>query len=129
MYYLFEKDPIKLAKYKTELLRVRSRMDEGKSPVFSEMRCVRTDLAENVPRYTLSGIFLMFGTWLISLFKVPDIFDVAIVLVMNNLAFTFANFCFTNIKHKLRVKLCERLELKPTEEIIAAMESMEYQSV
>lgn len=128
-YYLFEKDPIKLTNYKQELLRVRQKMDEGKTPVFSEMRCVKTDLAENVPRYTLAGAFLILGTWFLSQFKIPNIFDVAIVLIVNNLAFTLANYVFTSIKHKLRIKLCKRLELEPTEEIIAAMESMEYQSV
>lgn len=129
MYYLFEKNPSKLEKYKTELLRVRRRMDEGKSPVFSEVRCAKTNLVENIPYYSLSGLFLILGTWIISLFKIPSIFDVAIVLIVNNFCMTIGNFLFTILKHRLRIKLCERLGLEPSEEIIAAMESMEYQSV
>lgn len=129
MYYLFEKNPFKLAEYKNKLLEVRQRMNEGKTPVFSELRCVKTDLAENIPRYGLSGIFLIFGTWIISLFKIPSIFDVAVVLVINNLCMTLSNYLFVILKHSLRVKLCRRLELEPTEDIIGAMECMEYQSV
>ena len=128
-YYLFEKDPIRLAKYKEDLLRVRARMDEGKSPVFSEMRCAKTNLVENIPYYTLSGLFLILDTWLLSFFKIPSVFDVVIVLIVNNFCMTIGNFLFSMLKHKLRIKLCKRLELEPTEEIIAAMESMEYQSV
>lgn len=43
--------------------------------------------------------------------------------------YLFENFLFSLLKHKLRLNLCKRLNLEPTEEIIAAMESMEYQSV
>ena len=102
-YYLFEKNPIRLSKYKEDLLRVRARMDEGKSPVFSEMRCVKTDLAENLPRYTLTGLFLILGTWLVSLFKLPSIFDVAIVLIINNLCFTFNVLLFKLIKENIPI--------------------------
>ena len=128
-YYLFELDPVKLAKYKRELLRVRQNMDEGKTPVWSEMRSVKTELAENLPYYGISGLFLILGAWLVSLFKVPSIFDVAIVFTVNNFLNTIAKYLFTVVKHHLRIKLCDRLELEPTEAIIAAMESMEYQSV
>lgn len=101
-------------------------MDEGKTPVFSEVRCTKTNLVENIPYYTLSGLFLILGTWLLSFFEIPTIFDVAIVLIVNNFCMTIGNFLFTMLKHKLRLKLCKRLDLEPTEEIIAAMESMEY---
>lgn len=129
MYYLFERNPLKLNQYKQELLRVRKSMDDGKTPVFSEMRCAKTNLVENIPYFTVSGIFLIFGTWILSFFKIPTIFDVAIVLIVNNFCSTLGNFLFTVFKHKLRIKLCRRLELEPTEDIIAAMESLECQSV
>ncbi len=129
VYYLFERNPVRLAEYRRELLRVRENMDAGKTPVYSELRNARTSLYENLPYQALSGLFLILGTWVISLFKVPDIFDVAIVLIVQGFCGTIANYLFTIAKHSLRVRLCRLLSLEPSEEVIAAMESMEYQSV
>lgn len=129
MYYLFERNPKKLEKYKAELLRVKASIKAGTTPVYCEVRNANTTLFENLPFYTLSGVFLILGTWLLSLFKVPTILDVAAVFIMNNLCQTIANYIFTMFKHYLRIKLCKRLGLEPNELIIACMESLEYQSV
>lgn len=128
-YYLFLRDPVKLSNYRRELERVMTSIKNGTTPVYSEVRNANTIIVENLPFYTLSGLFLMLGTFIVSLFKIPTIFDVAIVFIINNLCQTIANYIFTMFKHYLRIRLCYRLELEPTEDVIAAMESMEYQSV
>ena len=129
MYYLFLRNPTKLRDYKAELMRVMNSIDKGTTPVYCEMRNAKTALIENLPFYSLSGLFLILGTYVLSLFKVPSILDVAIVLIVNNICQTLANYVFTVFKHYLRVKLCGRLEIEPSEKVIAAMESLEYQSV
>lgn len=40
-----------------------------------------------------------------------------------------SNYVFVKLKHLLRLKFCERLNLPKTEETFAVMESLEYQSV
>ncbi len=128
-YYLFLRNKQKLENYKAELLRVMASIEKGVTPVFCETRSSATNLAENIPFYTLSGLFLIVGTYLISLLKVPTILDVAVVLIVNNLCQTLAYYLFVRIKHYLRIKLCKRLRLEPTEKVISAMESLEYQTV
>lgn len=129
MYYLFLRDKKKLEDYKKEIIRVMNSIDKGTTPVYCEVRNAKTCLFENIPFYGLSGLFLIVGTYILSLFKVPTVLDVAIVLIVNNLCQTLANYCFTMFKHYLRIKLCKRLEIEPTEKVIAAMESLEYQTV
>lgn len=129
MFYLFERDPVKLTAYKKELIRVMNAIKQGVTPVYSEVRNAKTCIAENLPFYTLSGLFLMLGTYFVFTLKLPTIVEVAIVFVINNLCQTIASFIFTMVKHYLRIKLCQRLGMPPTEDVIAAMESLEYQSV
>ena len=40
-----------------------------------------------------------------------------------------AQYIFTLMRHRLRIKLCRRLNIEPTESNIAVMESIEYQTV
>ena len=58
-----------------------------------------------------------------------ELAKIAVVLVINNMCYALANFIFAYAKHFLRLRLCKRLGIEPTERHIAVMESMEYQSV
>lgn len=129
MYYLFLTKQSDLDAYKKELDRVLASMDSGKPPVYSELRSARTSMFETLPYNVLSGIFLIASTYLISKIKLPEPLMVAVVLVINSICGTVSFFLFTLIKHWLRVQLCKRLKIEPTETNIAAMESLEYQSV
>lgn len=116
-------------KYKSELDRVLYSMDAGKTPVFSELRSAKTSLYETLPRDSLSGIFLIASAIIVSVIKLPESIMIAVVLVVNSICNCVANYLFTLIKHHLRVCLCKRLGIEPSEKNIAAMESLEYQSV
>ena len=129
MYYLFIRKKSELQKYKSEFDRVLKAIEEGKTPVQNELRCANTMLFESFPYQTLSGIFLMIGAFILDKLKINDLVKIAVVLVVNNMCYALANFIFTYAKHFLRLRLCKRLGIEPTERNIAVMESMEYQSV
>ena len=61
--------------------------------------------------------------------KMNDMMKVALVLVVNNFLGTVSNFIFVYVKHFLRIKLCQRMSIEPSERNIAVFESLEYQSV
>ena len=109
MYYLFIRRKEELEKYKNEFSRVLEAIEKGKTPVYNELRNANTVLFESIPYQTLMKI--------------------AVVLVVNNMCYALANFIFAYAKHYLRIRLCKRLGIEPTERFIAVMESMEYQSV
>lgn len=129
MYYLFLTKQDDLKKYRKELDRVLSSMDAGKTPVFNELRSAKTQMYETFPRDSLSGVFLIASAVLVSAIKLPESIMIAVVLVVNSLCGCVANYLFTLIKHWLRIRLCKRLGIEPSEKNIAAMESLEYQSV
>ena len=129
MYYLFIHKDKDIQKYKEQFNKVRKNMDEGKTPVYSELRGATTQLVETVPYNILSGCFLVFSTLLLNKFEMNELLKIAVVLVINNLCGCISNFIFTVAKHWLRIKLCKRLGIEPSEENIAVMESLEYQSV
>lgn len=129
MYYLFIHTKSELQKYKAEFDRVLKAIEEGKTPVQNELRLANTILFESFPYQTLSGIFLVVGTFILDKIKINELAKIAVVLVINNVCYAISNFLFTYMKHFLRIKLCRRLGIEPTERNIAVMESMEYQSV
>lgn len=129
MYYLFLRKEKDLQKYKTEFERVRKSIDEGKTPVQNELRLANTILFESFPYQTLSGIFLILGTLLLDKCKINELAKIAVVLVVNNMCYAVSNYLFTIAKHRLRLRLCKKLGIDPTERNIAVMESLEYQSV
>lgn len=129
MYYLFIHKKSELQKYKSEFNRVLKAIEEGKTPVQNELRWANTMLFESLPYQTLSGIFLMIGVFILDKLKINDLVKIAVVLVINNMCYALANFIFAYAKHFLRLQLCKRLGIEPTERNIAVMESMEYQSV
>lgn len=129
MYYLFIHKKSDLQKYKSEFDRVLKAIEEGKTPVENELRLANTMLFESFPYQTLSGIFLVIGTIVLNKIKINELAKIAVVLVINNMCYSLANFIFAYAKHFLRLQLCKRLGIEPTERNIAVMESMEYQSV
>lgn len=129
MYYLFIHKKSDLQKYKKNFERVLKAIEQGKTPVQNELRLANTILFESFPYQTLSGIFLVVGTVVLDKLKLNELAKIAVVLVINNMCYALANFIFAYAKHFLRLRLCKRLGIEPTERNIAAMESMEYQSV
>lgn len=129
MYYLFLNKKDELEQYKDELDRIICSLEEGKTPVFSEVRSAKTNLFESLPYNILNALFLIFGTILLNKISMPEIIKVAAVLVINSIFGAIANFIFTIAKHRLRIRLCRRLSIEPSERNIAAMESLEYQTV
>lgn len=127
MYYLFLKN--KLAKYKQEFDRVQKSIEQGKTPVFNEIRQAKTMLAECFPYNILNGCFVIIGTLLLNKVHASETLNVAIVLVISSFCNSISNYIFTNVKHYLRLQLCKRLGVPQSEASIAVMESLEYQSV
>lgn len=129
MYYLFLKKSKDLVEYKEEFDRVKKSIDEGKTPVFNEIRSMKTNFVESIPFNVISGFFIVMGSILIDKVKMNEVIQIAFVLVVNSFCQQLANVIFTMTKHKLRIRLCKRLEIEPSERNIAVMESLEYQSV
>ena len=129
VYYLFIHKPDDIAKYQANFERVKKSIQEGRTPVYSEVRSARTNLFESIPYNAMQGIFMILAALAVSKINVNEILKVAVVLVVNNVCGAISNFIFVHVKHILRVKLCSRLGIQATEENIAVMESLEYQSV
>ena len=129
MYYLFLRKKSKLEEYKLEFERVKTAIEEGKTPVQNELRWAKTLLYESFPYQSIAGVLLIVGTVIIDKVHLNELAKIAVVLVINNMCYTISNYVFTVIKHLLRLRLCKRLGIEPTERNIAVMESLEYQSV
>ena len=129
MYYLFIKKEKDLLKYKKNFDRVLENLEAGKTPVYNEIRNANTVLIEAIPYQALTGVFLIIGTLFLNEVKINDLAKIAVVLVVNNMCYAVSNYIFTYAKHYLRVRLCKRLGIEPSERNIAVMESLEYQSV
>lgn len=61
MYYLFMLQKKELEAYKNEFYQVKSSIDKGRTPVFNELRCAKTNLVESVPYNILQGGLLIVG--------------------------------------------------------------------
>ena len=129
MYYLFLKKSKDLAEYKKEFDRVKKSIEEGKTPVFNEIRSMKTNFIESIPFNVTSGFFIVIGSILIDKIKMNEVIQIAFVMVVNSFCSQLASVIFTTIKHNLRLRLCKRLGIEPSERNIAVMESLEYQSV
>ena len=129
MYYLFIREKEKLRMYKEQLETVKQNIETGKTPVFNERSCAKTNLIESVPYNIINGTFTIIAVFLINHITLNEMLKIAIVLIINNMCGALANYIFTAIKHYLRMRLCTRLQIEADERNIAAMESLEYQSV
>lgn len=116
-------------KFITEFNRVRTAMDEGKTPVYSELRSVKTTLLELLPSLLIQSILLVMSTSIISQIQVSEIAQMVILLVTNTTTQTLSFAILVLIKHRIRVGILKKHDLEPTERNIAVLECMEYQSV
>lgn len=129
MYYLFISKKKDIDAYKAEFDRVKECMESGKTPVQNEVRFAKTCMMETLPYNILKGTLLVIGAIFINFLKLNDLISIAVVLVVNSMMGVVSNWIFTVAKNYLRVRLCKRMGIEPTERNIAVMQSLEYQSV
>ena len=129
MYYLFITKPADLARYKREFLAVAENRAKGVTPVFNQLRAAKTSLAECIPFNLINAFFLTLASAAVNKLALSDVLKIAAVLIMNSVCGAIAQYLFTLVRHQLRIKLCRRLSIEPSESNIAVMESIEYQTV
>ena len=120
---------MKHEKFIEEFNRVKAAIEEGKTPVYSELRSAKTMLKELVPSLLIQSVFLVISTIIVSRIQVDAIVQTVILLVANTVTQTLSVCVFTVIKHGIRVRKLKKHGIKPNERNIAVLESMEYQSV
>ena len=128
-YYLFLRTTEELSEYKQRFLTTKEAIEKGVTPVYNEVGNAKINLIETVPYNLLDGLLLILGTMVINKLNVNQLLGVAVVLVVNSLCGCLSNYIFVILKHQLRVRLCKKLNIQPTDKNIAVMESMEYQTV
>jgi hypothetical protein len=128
-YYLLIRKLEDLLRYKQDFDRVKANIERGKTPVFCELRSAKINMIESVPYNAILGCFMILASVVIAKLKMNETIKIAVILVINSVCGALSNYVFTICKHYLRIKLCKRLGIEPTEENIAVMESLEYQSV
>lgn len=128
MYYLFTTKR-RREKFRQEFDKVYNAIEEGKTPVFCELRNARTCILELFPYSIIQGFFLVIGTFILSKVQIDEIIKVAIVLLINSICMTASNCLYTFIKHWLRIRFLKRMNYPVDEKHIAVLESLEYQTV
>ena len=129
MYYLFITKKKDIEKYMTDFNRVKENREKGKTPVFNELWSAKTCFIESFPFNLISGALMICGTLLLEKINANVLLNIALVMIINSFCYQIANYVFTLMKHGLRIRLCSRLGIEPSEDNIAVMESLEYQSV
>jgi len=129
MYYLFIKKQKDIDSYMKKFNETKKNRENGKTPVFNEVACAKTNMAETIPYNMILGLFVVIGAILTDKIKINETVKIGVLLIINQLFGATCNFIFTMIKHKIRIRLCKRLGIEPTDDNIAVMESLEYQSV
>ena len=128
-YYLFLRKPQDLQTYKEKFMQTKEAIDKGITPVYNEVGNAKINLIETIPYNLLDGLLLVLGTIFLDKLNINQLLGVAVVLVVNSLCGCISNYIFVILKHQLRVRLCKKLNVEPTDKNIAVMESMEYQTV
>ena len=77
----------------------------------------------------INAFFLTLASAALNELNLSDVLKIAAVLIMNSVCGAIAQYLFTFVRHQLRIKLCRRLSIEPSESNIAVMESIEYQTV
>lgn len=113
----------------TEFNRVKTAIEQGKTPVYSELRSVKTTLLELIPSLLIQSVLLVISTLIISQIQVSEIAQMVILLVTNTTTQTLSFAILVLIKHTIRVKTLKKYGLEINERNIAVLESLEYQSV
>lgn len=104
-------------------------MENGKTPVFDEMRSARSDLIECIPYQSIHALFIVLAAFVIDFLKLPVTLNLALVLIVNSVFSCIARYIYVNVKHVMRVRCLRKLGIEPTVRNIGVMESMEYQCV
>lgn len=112
-----------------EFNRVKQSLEEGKTPVYSEVRSVKTNLKELIPSLIIQSVLLIISTVIIANIPMSELVSVVVLLVANTTTQTLSLAIMTLIKHRIRVKILKKYNLEVCERNIAVLESMEYQSV
>ena len=110
-------------------LTVKENREKGKTPVYSEMRSAKSSFIESFPYNLISDALMMCGTLILDKINANVLLNIALVMIINSFCQEIGNYIFILIKYWLRIKLCFRLGIEPSEDNIAVMKSMEYQSV
>ncbi|MBD5402457.1 hypothetical protein HDR58_06620 [bacterium] len=80
-----------------------------------------TKKIEAFPANIVNGILLVLGTLILNALPIHELIKIAVVLVVNRLCGAIAEYIFVVAKNALRVRLCLRLGIEPTERNIAVM--------
>lgn len=129
MYYLFIYRKKDLIEFRDEFDRVRKAMDDGKTPVYNEMRATKTFLYEGLVDIPIRGFFLCVFAFIMSMVGVNEFVAVGVTFAINSFLSVFLQFFIARLKNILRLKLCDRIGVPRNERSIAVFESLEYQSV
>lgn len=113
----------------TEFDRVKQAIEDGKTPVYSEMRSVKTNLCELLPSLLIQSVLLIISTLIIGSLHMSELTSLVVLLVVNTTTQTLSFSILSMLKHLVRVRVLRKYELEITERNIAVLESMEYQSV
>ena len=113
----------------SEFNRVKQSIEEGKTPVYSEVRSAKTTLLELFPSLIIQSVLLVISTLIISQIQVSEVVQVVILLVLNTTTQTLSFAILVLIKHRIRVRVLKKYGIEVNERNIAVLESMEYQSV
>ena len=113
----------------TEFNRIRKAMDEGKTPVSSELRIAKTNLLELLPSLLIQSVFLIISTVIVASIKVEPIVQTVILLVANTTTQTLSWTVLVWLKQFIRVRILRKHGLEVNERNIAVLECVEYQSV
>ena len=119
----------KSKRFIVEFNRVKDSIESGKTPVYSEMRSVKTCLLELLPSLLIQSVLLVISTMIVARLNVDELTAVVVLLVANTTTQTLSFAILSLLKHCLRVKILKKYGFEVTERNIAVLESMEYQSV
>ena len=119
----------KQKKFISEFERVKAAIEDGKTPVYSEMRSVKTCLLELTPSLLIQSVLLVISTLVVSRLNMDELTSMVVLLVANTTTQTLSFAILSCLKHLLRVSILKNNNLEVTERNIAVLESMEYQSV
>ena len=128
MNYLFYSKK-KKDKFLKEFNRIKTAIENGVTPVFSELRGVKTTLFEFIPHLIIQSILLVLGVLILNSIKVDETLMLVIVLVVNTTTGTLSTCLLVLLKHCLRLNCLKRFGLEINERNISVLECMEYQSV
>lgn len=115
--------------FSKEFERVKQSIENGTTPVFSELRNAKTTLFELLPYLIIQSILLVISTLIIQKINVGELFSIVILLVVNTTSQTLSSIILVMLKHFLRVRKLKKYNLQVSEKNIAVLECMEYQSV